>query len=285
MVQENFGVSQRCGCALLGLPRSVAQYQPKRIDSEKLIKRLKKLAAERPRFGYRRLHRILVREGWRLNRKKVYRIYKKLGLQVRRKRRRQVARPSRKPKVIPTRVNEAWSMDFMSDALVDGRKIRIFNVVDDLSREAVTMEVDTSLPAARVIRALNRAIEERSKPNRIMMDNGPEFTSNALDAWAYERGIELHFITPGKPIENAVVESFNARVREECLNQHCFFSMQEAEAIIEDWRIDYNTVRPHGSLDYLTPREFAATLEEGYPSSKHGQASACLNPSQTTKMN
>lgn len=176
-------------------------------------------------------------------------------------------------------------MDFMSDALVDGRKIRIFNVVDDLSREAVTMDVDTSIPAARVIRALDRAIEERGKPNRILMDNGPEFTSNALDAWAYERGIELHFITPGKPIENAVVESFNARVREECLNQHCFFSMHEAEAIIEDWRVDYNTVRPHGSLNYLTPREFAATLEEGYPSSKPGQAIACLDPSQTTKMN
>jgi len=144
------------------------------------------------------------------------------------------------------------------------------------------MEVDTSLPASRVIRALDRAIEERGKPRRILMDNGPEFTSNALDAWAYRRGIELHFITPGKPIENATVESFNARVREECLNQHCFFSMQEAIAIIEDWRVDYNTVRPHGSLNHLTPCEFAATLEEGYPSSKPWQANACLNPSLIT---
>jgi putative transposase len=199
----------------------------------------------------------------------------KLNLQVRRKRPRQVARPSRKPKVVPMCLNETWSMEFMSDTLVDGCRIRIFNVVDDLSREAVTMEVDTSLPARRVIRALDRATEERGKPHRILLDNGPEFTSNEMDAWAYRRRIELHFITPGKPIENATVESFNARVGDECLNQHCFQSVQEAEAIIEDWRIDDNTIREHGSLNKLTPREFAETLEEGYPSSMHRQADVC----------
>ncbi len=171
-------------------------------------------------------------------------------------------------------------MDFMSDSLVDGRRIRVFNVVDDLSREAVVMEVDTSLPSHRVIRALERAIEERGKPHHILMDNGPEFTSVQLDAWAYQQGIELHFITPGKPSENATVESFNARVRDECLNQHCFFSVREAEAIVEDWRVDYNTIRPHGSLNDLTPQEFVATLGEGYPSPKPGQADACLIPSQ-----
>lgn len=281
-MQEAHNLSQRRGCVLLGLHRSVAQYTKKRQDPPELIKRLKELAVERPRFGYRRLHILLVREGWRINRKKVLRIYRTLGLQVRRKKRRQVARPSRKPMIPPQLINEAWSMDFMSDALVDGRSFRVFNVVDDLSREAVAMEVDFSLPARRVIRALEQAIEEHGKPHRIMMDNGPEFTSNELDAWAYQQGIELHFITPGRPSENAMVESFNARVREECLNEHCFFSIREARDIIENWHTDFNTVRPHSSLNDLTPQEFAATLEEGYPSSKPRQADACLNPTQPT---
>ncbi len=169
-------------------------------------------------------------------------------------------------------------MDFISDTLVDGLRIRVFNVVDDLSREAVTMEVDTSLPSRRVIRALDRAFEERGKPHRILMDNGPN--SPAMKWMPGLTNAELHFITPGKPTENATVESFNARVRDECLNQHCFRSVQEAEAIIEDWRIDYNTIREHGSLNKFTPREFAETLEEGYPSSKLGQAEACQTSTQ-----
>ena len=151
----------------------------------------------------------------------------------------------------------------MSATLFDGRSIRVFNVVDNVSREAVAKTVDFSLPASRVIRSLDEAIEARGKPQRILMDNGPEFTSNALDAWAYLKGIELHFIAPGKPTENASAESFNSRVREECLNQHCFFSMSEAREIIDDWQRDYDTVRPHSSLKYLTPQEFADNLEEG----------------------
>lgn len=207
--------------------------------------------------------------------KRVLRIYQELGLQVRRKKRRQAARASRRPKIVPSRRGESWSMDFMSDAFTDGRDFRLFNVVDDLTREAVAMEVGASLTAKRVIRAL----EERGRPQRLTMDNGPEFTSRAPDAWAYEHGIELHFIRPGKPVENAYVESFNGSVREECLNQHCFRDLAEAEAVIEDWRVDYNEVRPHSSLGQQAPAEYAAALgPEGYPSGPTGQADACLKP-------
>ena len=210
---------------------------------------------------------MLCREGWQINHKRVFRIYSLLGLQVRRKKRRQISRASPKPHSLPTKVNDTWSRDFMSVTLFDGRSIRVFNVVDNLSREAVAMTVGFSLPASRVIRSLDEVIEVRGKPQRILMDNGPEFTSNSLDAWAYKSGIELHFIAPGKPTENAFAESFNSRVREECLNQHCFFSMAETREIITDWQREYNTVRPHSSLKYLTPQEFADNLEEGYPSS------------------
>jgi putative transposase len=277
-VQSFCGLSQRRACALLHLPRSTARYD-KSEDSPRLIAQMRELAAERPRWGYRRLHLMLLREGWRINRKRVYWIYRDLGLQVRRKKRKQVARASRKPKQLPLRRNEAWSIDFMSDSLTDGRSFRLFNAVDDLTREAVVMEVGISLTAGRVIRALDHAIEERGKPARMTMDNGPEFTSRALDAWAYERGIELHFIRPGKPTENAFVESFNGSVRDECLCQHCFRDLGEACELVEDWMTDYNTVRPHSSIGNLTPSEYAASLrEEGYPSSLTEQADACSSP-------
>lgn len=267
-------LSERQSCTLVGLSRSVLRYRPL-PPPPGLESRLKELAAERPRFGYRRLHILLVREGWKINHKRVLRLYQALGLQVRRKKRKQVARASRKPKVLPARRGESWSMDFMSDAFTDGRSFRVFNVVDDLTREAVQMEVGISLTAHRVVRALDKAIEEYGKPQRLTMDNGPEFTSRVLDIWAYERGIELHFIRPGRPQENAFVESFNGSVREECLNQHCFGSLEEAEAIIGNWHEDYNKVRPHSSLNDATPEEFVASLEEeGYPSSSTGAGSS-----------
>lgn len=282
-LQEFHQLSERTSCELVDLHRSVARYAPLRIDPPDLIERILAIAAERPRFGYRRIHRMLLREGFKINRKRVLRIYQELHLQVRRKRRKQAARASRLPKLTPTLVNEGWSMDFMSDTLVDGRSLRIFNVVDDCSREAVTMEVGNSIPAAVVIRALERAIEERGCPAWLTCDNGPEFTSNALDAWAYGRGIELRFIRPGKPQENAYVESFNARVRDELLNQHCFRNLEEARTLVENWQQDYNHVRPHGSLKDATPSEFAARLqEEGYPSSCTGQAKACFKPLDPT---
>lgn len=198
-LQKVHQLSERTSCELVDLHRSVSRYVPQRSDPPELIERILAIAAERPRFGYRRIHRMLVREGIRINRKRLLRIYQDLHLQVRRKKRKQAARASRLPKLTPTLVNEGWSMDFLSDTQVDGRSLRLFNVVDDCSREAVVMEVGHSMPAAVVIRALERAIEERGCPTWLTCDNGPEFTSNALDAWAYERGIELRFIRPGKP--------------------------------------------------------------------------------------
>ncbi len=237
------------------------------------------LAAQRPCFGYRGLHMLLVRDGLIINHKRVYRMYCERELQVHRRKRKQRARPSRRPTVRPSRRNEAWSMDFMSDAYTDGRAFRLFNVVDDKTKEAVAMDVGVSLPARRVIDALERAIEERGQPDRIRLDNGPEFTCQALDVWAYERGIELRFSRLGKPVDNCDVESFNRRVREECLNVHCFRDQEEAEAIVEDWRVDYNEHRPQRGLGARTPSEYAASLEEeGYPSSSTGQADACLQP-------
>lgn len=231
----------------------------------------------RPRRGYRGLHMEMRRGGLAINIKKVYRMYCEQELQVQCRKRKQRARASRLPTVRPDRRTEAWSMDFMSDAFTDGRAFRLFNVVDDKTKEAVAMDVGTSLPSVRVIAALERAIEERGQPERIRLDNGPEFTSQVLDVWAYKRGIELRFSRPGKPVDNCDVESFNRRVREECLNVHCFRDLEEAEAIVEDWRVDYNEHRPQRGLGARTPSEYAASLEEeGYPSSSTGQADACL---------
>ena len=215
------------------------------------------LAAERPRFGYRRLHVLLVREGWAVNHKRIQRMYREEKLAVRRKRRKRVAQTARRPKVLPEGPNERWSMDFMADSLATGRGFRTFNVVDDFTRECLAIEVDTSLSGERVTRVLDRVIEQRGKPLSLVMDNGPEFAGRALDAWAYERGIQLDFIRPGKPIENCFVESFNGKFRDECLNQHWFTSLRDARLEIAAWRLDYNRVRPHSSLGQLPPAVFA----------------------------
>lgn len=219
--------------------------------------RLLELAAERPRFGYRRLHILLVREGWGINHKRIQRMYREERLAVRRKRRKRVAQTARQPKVLPDGPNERWSMDFMADSLATGRGFRVLNVVDDYTRECVAIEVDTSLSGERVARVLDRVIERRGKPDSVVMDNGPEFTSRALDAWAYERDIQLDFIRPGRPIENCFVESFNGKFRDECLNQHWFTSLIDARREIETWRRDYNRVRPHSSLGQLPTAVFA----------------------------
>lgn len=272
------GLSERRSCTLAGISRSASRHA-RREDPPELIARLLELAAERPRFGYRGLYMLLRRDGLLINHKRVYRMYCEQDLQVQRKKRKQRARPSRRATTTPSSRNEAWSMDFMSDAYTDGRAFRVFNVVDDKTKEAVAMKVGVSLPARRVIDTLDRAIEERGQPHRIRLDNGPEFISQALDVWAYERGIELCFSRPGKPVDNCDVESFNGRVRDECLNVHCFRDLEEAEAIIEDWRVDYNELRPQKGLGQRTPAEYAASLEEeGYPSSSTGQAPACPQP-------
>lgn len=253
------GVSERRACRLVGLSRATARYRPTRPVPVALIERLEALAYERSRWGYRRLHILLQREGFAVNKKRVYRLYREAGLAVRRRRRKRVA-VVRQPLPLPIRPNLRWSMDFMQDVLVSGRRFRILTIVDDCSRRCPALVADTSLPALRVIRELERLEASRGLPEWLVVDNGPEFAGRDLDAWAYQRGIRLCFIRPGKPIENAFVESFNGRFRDECLNEHWFTSLADARQTIERWRLDYNHVRPHSALDNLTPEAFEASF-------------------------
>jgi len=255
-LEHEYSVSESRGCRVVGLHRSTKRYVLKRVEDSKLVIRLRELAAARPRFGYRRLGILLRREGTVVKHKRLHRIYRHEGLAIRRKKRRQASKAPRVKRPVAKAPLECWSMDFMSDTLTDGRSIRLLNIVDNFSRLCPAIEVDFSLPAARVIRTLEEAIEMHGQPAGIVVDNGPEFTSRALDAWAYARGITLHFIQPGKPTQNAYIESYNGRVREECLNQHAFSSMSKAREIIGDWRTDYNEIRPHSALGGQSPELF-----------------------------
>jgi putative transposase len=252
------GTSLRRACRVTGLSTATWRYQRHgRVDNRALLARLHAHAAERPRFGYRRLHTLIGREGLTANHKRVYAVYREAGLQVRRRRRKRLTRGDRVPLPRPSRPGERWSMDFMLDTLADGRPFRTLNIVDDFTRECVAIEVDRSLPGARVVRVLERLRAEIGLPLIIVTDNGPEFAGRTLDAWAYAAGVAIRFIRPGKPIENAYVESFNGKFRDECLNEHWFVNMVDAQITIEAWRVDYNTVRPHSSLDDRTPDQFA----------------------------
>ena len=261
---KSMELSERLSCELAGLSRSVRRYQSQREPDVGLRAELKKLAGERPRFGYRRLGCLLRRRGVVVNHKRLWRIYRDEGLVVRRKKRKRVAAAPRETRPELTGPNQRWSMDFMSDSLKDGRTLRVFNVVDDWSRFCPAMEVDLSLSAYRVVRALEQAGELYGFPKSIVMDNGPEFTSRALDQWAHERGIQLIFIRPGKPTENAYAESFNGRVREECLNQHWFDTVEHARDLCLAWRDDYNHIRPHTALGGLSPSEFLLQSPGGH---------------------
>ena len=280
-LQADLSLSQRRACQLIGQWRSVQQYKSRRRDLPGLVDRLISLAYERPRFGYRRLHILLVREGWPVNHKRIYRMYTERELKIRKKPRKRASMAPREAIPSPSRPHERWSMDFMSDCLNDGRCVRTLNVVDDFTRICPVIEVDTSLPGERVILALEKSGEVYGLPRTIVVDNGPEFTSKALDQWAYEQGITLHFIQPGKPVQNAYVESFNGRFRDECLNQHCFPSLRAARSIIEDWRNDYNQTRPHTSLGKLTPTEFARHHAGGAPPAWCSEANAGLQPTSS----
>ena len=250
---------------MVDLWRSSFQYKPATPpDEEPIRKRLKELAEKRRRFGCARLHIMLRREGFVINHKRTERIYKEEGLALRIRRRKKMAAIQRIEALTPTRVNERWSMDFVSDALSSGRKIRALTMVDDYSRKCHRIEVDTSIGGQRVVRVLNEIAQYEGLPELITIDNGPEFIGKALDAWAYQRGVKLNFIRPGKPVDNSFIESFNGRFRDECLNDHWFVSLDEARRIIEDWRIDYNHERPHTSLDNLTPEEFLAKEREKF---------------------
>ncbi len=248
--------SERRACGLAGITRSSCRYRGSGRDDGPLRERLRELAAERRRFGYRRLHVLLCREGWIVNHKRVYRLYRAEGLSVRKRCRKRVAR-ERCPMPALTGPNQRWALDFVSDTLKQQRKIRMLTVVDAFTRESLAIEVDTSLSGVRVARVLDQVIARRgAAPQEIVLDNGPELTSKAMDAWAYERGVRLCFIEPGKPVQNAYIESFNGRLRDECLNEHWFLSLPHARQIIEEWRIDYNRDRPHSSLGNLSPEEF-----------------------------
>jgi len=252
-------VSERRACELMGVPRSTCRYRPRGERDGELRAALRAVALERPRFGYRRLWILLGRQGWSVNRKRVYRLYREEGLAMRRRKRKRVA-VERLPLSAPTRPDEVWTMDFTHDALVSGRKFRTLNLMDGYTREALAIEADTSLPGVRVVRVLERLRQERGVPAGIQVDNGPEFVSQVVDQWAYEQGVTLHFIRPGKPTDNGRIESFNGKFRDECLNQFWFVNLLEARERIEAWRQDYNQVRPHSSLGYQTPAEFAGKL-------------------------
>ncbi len=251
-------VSERRACRFLGMPRSTQRYVSGRDDGA-LRARLETLAVLKPRWGYRRLHWLLTREGWHVNRKRVQRVYRAAGLHVRRRRRKRVARP-RVLLPTPQRPLERWSMDFVQDTLGGGRVFRVLTIVDDCTRYCPAIVVDFGLGGERVIATLEQLRAEHALPKILVCDNGPEFTSQVLDQWAYERGITLQFIRPGKPIENAYVESFNGRLRDECLNENWFATLDDARVTIERWRQEYNAGRPHSSLGDRTPAEFANEL-------------------------
>jgi putative transposase len=253
-----FRVSERRACRLVGVARSSYRYRSQAADQTALRLRLRDLAATRVRYGYRRLHILLRREGWQVNHKRVYRLYREEGLGIRVKRRKKLASS---PRVLPppaTRPHERWSLDFLSDGLADGRRFRVLTIVDTVSRVSPAIEVGVSLTGERVVAVLERLKRTTGTPTRIAIDNGPEFISKALDAWAYQNGVQLEFSRPGKPTDNAFAESFNGRFRDECLNQHWFASLEEVRQTVEAWRLDYNTERPHRALGQQTPAAWAA---------------------------
>lgn len=254
-----FHVSERYACRLFNQWRSSIRYQPHPRDDRAVRLRLKELAQDRPRYGYRRLHILLLREGFKLGKDQVHRIYREENLYVRTqpKRRRRVITQLRVPPPTPTKVNEVWAMDFMHDQLICGKKIRTLNLIDKLSRECLWIELDYGLRSNHVVEMLEYLRETRGLPEVISVDNGSEFTSKIMDQWAYINGVKLFFIRPGKPTENGHIESFNSKLRDECLNVHLFQSLQHAKEEVEKWRIEYNEWRPHSSIGNLTPREFA----------------------------
>jgi putative transposase len=257
-----FDLSERRACAILGFDRTSVRYRSRRGDDADLRRRLCALAGERRRFGWRRLMILLAREGIAPNHKKLRRVYGEERLQVRRRGGRKRALGTRAPMTLPQGPNQRWSMDFVSDALGDGRRFRVLAIVDDFTRECLALVADMSLSGARVARELDALVAIRGKPLMVVSDNGTELTSTAILRWCQERRVEWHYIAPGKPTQNAFVESFNGRLRDECLNETLFRSLGHARAVLSAWRDDYNHVRPHGALHGLTPA-MAAELARG----------------------
>ena len=259
--QKIYPVSERRACRLFRLSRSVSRYHSIRVDDPKIIARIKELAETRRRFGYRRIFTLLKREGIKMNQKKLRRIYREQKLSLKIRKGRKIRSMPRAPITPPDGSNQRWSMDFVSDQLsTSGRRFRVLTVVDDFTRECVLMHVDFSITGQIVTRVLENLFR---LPKIFNIDNGSEFTGKVMDTWAFENGIKLDFIRPGKPNENAFIESFNGKLRDECLNENWFVSLEDARRTIEEWRIDYNENRPHSSLGNLTPKEFAAQTTRG----------------------
>lgn len=256
-IQEAHDLSERRACSILDLHRSVLRYRSVRPSYDALREQMRQFASQRRRWGYRRLHYLARRTGNDVGRTRFQRIYQEEGLQVRKRKRRRMVSAPRVPMPTPTAPNQRWSMDFVHDSYGRNRQFRTLTVIDDFTREGLAIEVDTSLPGARVARVLDRLGRRRGLPQAISLDNGPEFAGKTLDEWAYLNGVALQFIRPGKPTENAFIESFNGRFRDECLNDEVFTSVEDANCQIQIWLEDYNQERPHSSLGGMTPNEFA----------------------------
>ena len=259
-IQQRFGHTETKACGLVGISRSLYRYTPGSTDDTVLKERMKVLAQQKPRYGVRRLHIILKKESLVVNHKWTERIYREEGLAIRTKPRKKIPSNIRQALTVPQQINKRWAIDFVHDSTATGTRFRAFSVLDVFSRECLDIRVDTSIPARAAIDTLERIIETRGTPEVITADNGPEFISKKFSAWAYEKGIRICFIRPGKPMENAFVESFQGKFRDECLNLHWFRTKQDAREIIEKWRIEYNTERPHSSLKDLTPEEFVKRM-------------------------
>ena len=259
---QRLGLSERQALRLVGMSASTLRYGARDDGNLDLRARLKELAGQHRRHGYRMLHNRLRHEGWAINVKRTYRVYREEGLMVRKRLRKKLPVPERQPLVRPTQPNEVWSMDFVFDELAGGRRVKTLTVVDDCSKEAVQIVADTSIPALYVTRVLDQIKAERGLPKAIRTDNGPEFAGRTMQNWAAKNGVELRLIQPGKPVQNAYIESFNSRFRDECLSQHWFASLSHMRSVIDNWRDDYNHHRPHSTLGYLPPAVFAERLRQ-----------------------
>ena len=253
-------MSERRACTLVAADRKMIRYRSRRPPDIELRTRLRDLANQRRRFGYRRLHILLRELGEPSGVNRIYRLYREEGLTVRKRRARRRAIGTRTPILVEARVNARWSLDFVHDQFAKGRRFRILNIVDDVTRECLAAVPDTSISGKRVARELMMLVGTRGKPQMIVSDNGTEFTSNAILSWAKDHQVEWHYIAPGKPMQNGYIESFNGRMRDELLNESLFIDLDQARQLISAWIADYNTARPHSSLGYKTPAAYADTL-------------------------
>lgn len=259
-LRNTLGMSERRACTLVAADRKMVRYRSRRPPDVELRRRLRDLANQRRRFGYRRLFILLREQGEPSGINRIYRLYREEGLTVRKRKARRRAIGTRTPILVEARVNARWSLDFVHDQFAQGRRFRILNIVDDVTRECLAAIPDTSISGKRVARELTRLVGARGKPKMIVSDNGTEFTSNAILSWAKDHAVDWHYIAPGRPTQNGYIESFNGRMRDELLNESLFVDLDQARRLIDDWVTDYNTARPHSSLGYKTPADYAGTL-------------------------